>query len=60
MSKIKLPKYKYSAYVNVGSDWKFLFHRNTEYRAITSLKQRFGRDYEEHPECYKIEKELMK
>ena len=57
MPKLRLPKYKYSAYVLVGSEWKFLFYRNTEYQAITDLKRMF-KDYEENPEAYKVEKEL--
>ena len=57
MAKVKLPKYKYSAYIKVGDGWNFLFWRATEYRAIEGLKQRFGEDYEKHPECYKIAKE---
>ena len=54
----RLPKYKYSAYVKVGSDWKFLFSWDTKYQVMADLRRTFGKDYKEHPECYRVEKEL--
>ena len=45
MAKIRLSKYKYSAYVFVDSKWKFLFDCNTEHMAKTCLRWQFGKDY---------------
>ena len=58
MAKIRLSKYKYSAYVFMDSKWKFLFDCSTEHMAKTYLRWQFGKDYLEHPEAYKVEKEL--